>query len=139
MGVLDTLFKAARFPSTAKLSNEPKYMEVEWSKEHLEGKNFIRVVNMNEYTDVDVVLNYLRDRNNIVIIKVKPRLLQEKMEFKRALKRIQRTAAAIGGDIAGIKEDVIIITPPDVSIWRGAHPEVSASAPAQMSEETAAM
>ena len=133
MGVLDNLFSAARLGG-AKLSNEPRYMEVEWGKEHGEGKGFIRVVNLNDYADVDLVLNYLRDRNNIVILKVKPRLLQEKMELKRALKRIQRTAAAVGGDMAGIKEDVIIITPPDISIWRGEHPQVSAE---PMGEEAA--
>ncbi|HIJ98710.1 TPA: cell division protein SepF [archaeon] len=124
MGILDNLFKSARLSA----SQEPRYMEVEWSKEAADGKSFIRVVNFNEYTDTDVVLNYLRDRNNIVILKIKPRLLQEKMELKRALKRIQRTAAAIGGDMAGLKEDVILITPPDVTIWRGEHPVVQTSA-----------
>ena len=132
MGILDNLFKSTRISA----AHEPRYMEVEWGKVASEGRSFVRVVNFNEYTDTEVVLNYLRDRNNVVVLKIKPRLLQEKMELKRALKRIQRTAAAIGGDIAGIKEDVIIITPPEITIWRGPHPEVEATA--QLREEATA-
>ncbi len=125
MGIVDNLFKSSRI-GTARLNEEPHYMEVNWNKEASEGKSFVRVVNLNDYSDVEVVLEYLRDRRNLIVLKVKPRLVQEKMELKRALKRIQRTAAAIGGDIAGIKEDVILITPPDVEIWRGEHPQVTA-------------
>ncbi len=134
MGILDNLFKSTHLSS----SQEPRYMEVEWGKDSTEGgKSFVRVVNFNEYTDTEVVLNYLRDRRNIVVLKIKPRLLQEKMELKRALKRIQRTAAAIGGDMAGLKEDVILITPPDVSIYRGAHPDVEATVSVSQGEEAA--
>lgn len=136
MGIVDNLFKSTRI-GAARLNEEPRYMEVAWGKEGNEGKSFVRVVNLNDYTDVEVVLEYLRDRRNLIILKIKPRLVQEKMELKRALKRIQRTAAAIGGDIAGIKEDVILITPPDVEIWRGEHPQVTSSAAAgRVSEET---
>src|SRR3989344_7114456 len=135
MGIVDNLFKSTHI-GAARLNQEPHYMEVNWNKESGEGKSFVRVVNMNEASDVEVVLEYLRDRRNIVILKIKPRLVQEKMELKRALKRIQRTTAAIGGDIAGLKEDVILITPPDIEIWRGEHPEVTAAGAS--SEETPA-
>ena len=132
MGILDNLFKSTHVSS----AQEPRYTELEWGKEGGEGRNFVRVVNFEDYSSTELVLNYLRDRNNIIILKIKPRLLQEKMELKRALKRIQRTAAAVGGDMAGLKEDVIIITPPDVQIWRGAHPEVSSNY-APVAEEAA--
>ena len=136
MGIVDSLFKSTRI-GTARLNEEPRYMEVNWNKESGEGRSFVRVVNLNDNTDVDVVLEYLRDRRNLVILKVKPRLIQDKMELKRALKRIQRTAAAIGGDIAGIKEDVILITPPDIEIWRGEHPVVSSVAGTSEAEPAA--
>ncbi len=137
MGIVDNLFKSTRI-GTARLNQEPHYMEVNWNKEASEGKSFVRVVNLNDYSDVEVVLEYLRDRRNLIVLKVKPRLVQEKMELKRALKRIQRTAAAIGGDIAGIKEDIILITPPDVEIWRGEHPQVETAAGAISEEAPAA-
>ena len=120
MGLLDNLFKPRITKTPTEVSKEPKYVEVDWSG-HAEGaKEFIRVLTIEEFSDAEVVLDYLRDRNNILILKIKPRLVQEKMELKRTLKRIQRTTAAIGGDIAGVKEDVIIVTPPTVQIYRGA-------------------
>lgn len=116
MGLIDQLFRATSTPTT--LSKEPKYVEVEWKgHEHVQ-KEHVRVLTMSDYSDVEGVLELLRDRSNIVVLRIKPRLVQEKMELKRALKRIQRTCQAIGGDIAGVKEDVIIITPPNIEIMR---------------------
>lgn len=100
------------------ISREPKYVEVEWRGGKSERRNYIKVVSLNEFADVEGILDTLRDRNTVVILKVKPRLVQEKLELKRALKRIQRTVDAIGGDIAGVKEDIIVMAPPDMEIWR---------------------
>lgn len=97
---------------------EPKYIELDWKTHTSESKEYVRVLPLNDFSDVEGILDYLRDRNNIIILKIKPRLLQEKLELKRALKRIQRTCQAIGGDIAGIREDIIIVTPPQVEIAR---------------------
>lgn len=120
MGVLDSVFgpkhKVAKAPTT--VSREPKYVEVDWKGNEPEGKQYVRVINLNDFSDVEGVLERLRDRNSVLILKVKPRLVQEKMELKRALKRIQRTCQAIGSDIAGINETVIVITPPNIEIWR---------------------
>ncbi|MFO7872251.1 MAG: cell division protein SepF [Candidatus Undinarchaeales archaeon] len=139
MGVLNDILKPKKLSKTpTSVSKEPKYVEVDWSGKSKDSKEFIRVVTLKEFQDVEHVLDYLRDRNNILIIKVKPRLVQEKMELKRALKRIQRTTTAIGGDIAGVKEDIIVVTPPSVKIHRGASSEISkageASSPGSQSQ-----
>lgn len=118
--MLDRLFKpsaGARAPT--QVSREPKYVELDWKGGKADAAHVLRVVSLNDFTDVEAVLDLLRDRSNVVILKVKPTLVAEKMELKRAIKRIQRTCAAIGGDIAGVKEDIIVITPPSIKINRG--------------------
>lgn len=118
MGIFDSLFGSGKMKTPVTVAKEPKYVEVDWQGHQAESSQFVRVVTLNDFADVEGILEYLRDRNNIVIMKVKPRLVQEKMELKRALKRIQRTTQAVGGDLAGIREDIILITPPSISISR---------------------
>lgn len=120
MGVIDTLLgpkhKIAKAPTS--VSREPKYVEVEWRSHAPASSDFLRVVSLGDFSDVESVLDYVREKNSVILLKVKPRLVQEKMELKRALKRIQRACQALGGDIAGVKEDIIAITPPHVTIIR---------------------
>ena len=117
--ILDKILKpsvGARAPTH--VAREPKYLELDWKSGKADTAHVLRVLSLNDFTDVEGVLDHLRDRSNVVILKVKPSLVSEKMELKRALKRIQRTTSAIGGDIAGIKEDIIVITPPSMKIAR---------------------
>jgi len=120
MGVIDTLLgprhKVAKAPTT--VSREPKYMELEWKSHSPTSNDFLRVLPLGDFSDVEGILDYVRERNSVVILKVKPRLVQEKMELKRALKRIQRVCQAVDGDIAGVREDIIAITPSHVTIVR---------------------
>lgn len=120
MGFLDNVLgskhKVSRSPTH--VAKEPKYLELDWKGAHGETREYVRVLNLNDFSDVESVLDHLRDRNNILILKIKPRLVQEKLELKRALKRIQRTCQAIGGDIVGVREDIILITPPEVEVVR---------------------
>jgi len=118
MGIFDSLFGSGKVKTPTTVAREPKYVEVDWQGHQAETNQHVRVVTLNDFADVEGILEYLRDRNNIVVMKVKPRLVQEKMELKRALKRIQRTTQAVGGDLAGIREDIILITPPSISISR---------------------
>ena len=117
--MLNKIFKpsvGARAPTH--VSREPKYLELDWKSGKADAAHVLRVISLNDFTDVEAILDHLRDRSNVLVLKVKPSLVAEKLELKRALKRIQRTTSAIGGDIAGIKEDIIVITPPSIRIAR---------------------
>jgi len=117
--LLDKLLKpsvSSRAPTH--VSREPRYLELDWKSGKADTAHVLRVLSLNDFTDVEAILEHLRDRSNVIVLKVKPSLVAEKMELKRALKRIQRTTSAIGGDIAGVREDIIIITPPSIKIAR---------------------
>ncbi|MCS7116132.1 MAG: cell division protein SepF [Nitrososphaerota archaeon] len=55
----------------------------------------------------------------IVILRVTPLAQKDVDELKRAVEELYDFTVSIGGDIARLGEERIIITPPGVKIWRG--------------------
>ncbi|MEM0480967.1 MAG: cell division protein SepF [Candidatus Aenigmatarchaeota archaeon] len=91
--------------------------EVEILPEEEEQKVRIFVRKINEYSEVENVLNLLR-ANNIVVISIRELRKRDMAELKRVVDRIKRTVEAIGGDIVGVEEDLIIATPSIAKIER---------------------
>ena len=91
--------------------------EVEIMPEEEEEKIKIYVTKINEYSDTEKVLNLLRQKN-IVVISIRDLRKKDMAELKRVVDRIKRTIEAIGGDIIGVEEDLIIATPPIAKIER---------------------
>ena len=57
--------------------------------------------------------------NTIVILKVTPLAQKSLEELKSSVEQLYEFATSIGGDIARLGEERIVITPPGVRIWRG--------------------
>lgn len=55
----------------------------------------------------------------IIILRVTPLAQKNVEELKRAVEELYEFATALGGDIARLGEERIVITPPGVKIWRG--------------------
>jgi SepF-like predicted cell division protein (DUF552 family) len=91
--------------------------EVEIMPEEEEEKIKIYVTKINEYSDTEKVLNLLRQKN-IVVISIRDLRKKDMAELKRVVDRIKRTVEAIGGDIIGVEEDLIIATPSIAKIER---------------------
>jgi len=58
----------------------------------------------------------------IVILRVTPLAQKNVEELKRAVEELYAFAVSVGGDIARLGEERIVITPPGVKIWRGFTP-----------------
>ena len=91
--------------------------EVEILPEEGEKKIKIYVTKVNEYADTEKILNLLR-QNNIVVVSIRDLRKRDMAELKRIVDRIKRTVEAIGGDIIGVEEDLIIATPSIAKIER---------------------
>ena len=91
--------------------------EVEILPEEEERKVKIYVTKVNEYSDTEKILNLLR-QNNIVVVSIRDLRKRDMAELKRIVDRIRRTVEAIGGDIIGVEEDLIIATPSIAKIER---------------------
>ncbi len=57
--------------------------------------------------------------NFIVILRITPLAQRNTKELKKAVEELYAYTASIGGDIARLGEERIVVTPPSVRIWRG--------------------
>jgi SepF-like predicted cell division protein (DUF552 family) len=74
------------------------------------GKIPIKVDKLEDFSDTDRIQKNIRD-GAIVMVKIKALRGKDISELKRAIDKLRKTTVAMNGDIAGIDEDFIIITP----------------------------
>lgn len=84
-----------------------------------EARYYIVGYSLASEDEVDRVKEDLR-RNFIIVLRVTPLLEKDKEAVINAVKRIYDHVMSIGGDIARLGEDRVIVTPPGVKIWREA-------------------
>ena len=94
------------------------YIELESSDAQNEGKVQIKIENLADFADTERIQAELR-AGNIVWIKIKQLREKDMSELKRSVDRLRKTCIAVNGDIAGIDEDFLILTPENVRIHRG--------------------
>ncbi len=91
-------------------------LEIEGST-NVPEKLSIQVERMNNYEDSDRIQKKVRD-GLILLVKIKGLREKDMNDLKRAIARIRKTCLAINGDIAGIGDDWIIVTPPKARVHR---------------------
>jgi SepF-like predicted cell division protein (DUF552 family) len=77
----------------------------------------VRAETLQELEDVEKVQENLRD-NHIVWVNIQPLKSRDMTKLKRAVKRLKKTVRAVDGDIAGVDEDWIVVTPEYATIER---------------------
>ncbi len=113
MGFLNKLLNE---PETEQM-NEAEYLEIDESDSPNHGKFMIRVETLSDFSDTSIIQEYVRN-GDIVWVKIKPLKEKDITELKRAVDRLRKTCIAINGDVAGVDEDYIVLTPNGVSIHR---------------------
>ncbi|MEM2939221.1 MAG: cell division protein SepF, partial [Candidatus Bathyarchaeia archaeon] len=66
---------------------------------------------------------------NILIIKVEPLAEKSIEDVKRAISELSEFVESIGGDIARLGEERIVLTPPNVQIWKEKSPTTTSTVP----------
>lgn len=74
------------------------------------GKIGIRVEKLNDFSDIDRVLKVVRE-GSIIFLRIKGLKEKDIGELKRAVERLKKTVLAQNGDIVGIEQDWLILTP----------------------------
>jgi SepF-like predicted cell division protein (DUF552 family) len=78
----------------------------------------VRIETLKDYTDADRVQQLVRE-GNVVFLKIKELRGRNINELKRAVDRLKKTCAAMNGDIVGVDEDFLIVTPNFARVFRG--------------------
>jgi len=94
-----------------------EWVELEGIEYKSNVKMFVRIITLNDFSDVERVQNELRN-GNIVWLRIRPLKEKDMIELKRAIDRLKKTVMSLEGDIAGVDEDYIILTPEGVRISR---------------------
>ncbi len=94
------------------------FLELDWDSSSTGDRLTFKTLDIERYADVDRVVDALRDKRSIVLMRIKTRMSHDKTEVRRAIRRIQKSVYAFGGDIIGLSEEMILVTPPVVLIER---------------------
>jgi len=81
------------------------------------GKLGIRIAKLEEFSDADKVIRQLRE-GAIVFLKIKGLRDKDMGELKRAVEKLKKAVAANNGDIAGVEQDWLILTPEYAAVHR---------------------
>lgn len=86
-------------------------------------KIVVRSFVLTEFADVKEALDALREGYTIALINIKPLKDKDMIELKRSIEKIKKTCDALEGDIAGMSENFIIVTPSFAHIYRNVETE----------------
>src|SRR5208283_4798444 len=80
-------------------------------------KTYLKAMPLKELTDVDNVKNEVKN-GNIVILRVTPLANKSIDDVKTAVNQLYEFAESVGGDIARLGEERVVICPKNIRIWR---------------------
>ena len=92
---------------------EPQQVEVAATQ----NKIYLKAMPLKELTDIERVKNEVKN-GNIVILKVTPLASKSIEDVKNAVNDLYAFSESIGGDIARLGEERVVICPKDIRIWR---------------------
>lgn len=81
------------------------------------GKLGIRIEKLTDFGDTDRILKSVR-AGNIIFLKIKSLKEKDIGELKRAVERLKKSVMANNGDIAGVEQDWLILTPEHAVVHR---------------------
>lgn len=82
-------------------------------------ERYVKVCKLKGFADVDESARELSD-GNIIILDIKPLAERSMNELKHAVEEMKDVCLSMGGDIAGLSEYHLIMTPPNLRIERSA-------------------
>ena len=87
------------------------------SDDRKRGQLGIKVERLAEFPDTERLLRAVRD-GNVVFVKIKTLKEKDIGELKRAVDKLKKTVTANNGDIAGVEQDWLILTPEFAKVMR---------------------
>lgn len=80
-------------------------------------KVYLKALPLRSLDDVSVVKEEVKS-GNILILRISPLAKKSVEDVKRAVNQLCKFTESIGGDIARLGEERVVVTPSSVRIWR---------------------
>ena len=103
------------------LPQEPKQEATETPS-----KTYLKAMPLKELTDIENVKNEVKN-GNIIILRVTPLANKSIEEVKTAVNQLYEFTESVGGDIARLGEERVVICPKNIRIWREKTPTPTSS------------
>jgi SepF-like predicted cell division protein (DUF552 family) len=81
------------------------------------GKTYLKAMPLRDLSDLESVKAEVKS-GNILILRITPLATKNIDDVKRAVNELSEFAESVGGDIARLGEERVVICPPNVKIWR---------------------
>jgi SepF-like predicted cell division protein (DUF552 family) len=81
------------------------------------GKTYLKAMPLRDLADLDSVKTEVKS-GNILILRITPLANKSVDDVKRAVNELCEFAESVGGDIARLGEERVVVCPPNVKIWR---------------------
>jgi SepF-like predicted cell division protein (DUF552 family) len=104
------------FRKSRKEEDEKTAMTPPEDKEVL-GKTYLKAMPLRDLSDLDAIKNEVKN-GNILILRITPLASKSIEDVKRAVNELYEFAGSIGGDIARLGEERVVICPQNIRIWR---------------------
>lgn len=95
---------------------EESYVEVDEKSTDKHGAR-IRISELKNFADTETVQNMVRE-GTIVFLRIKEMRQKDINELKKSVDKLKKTIAANNGDIVGVDEDFLILTPSSAKVFR---------------------
>jgi SepF-like predicted cell division protein (DUF552 family) len=102
-------------PGLGRILRKPKKEEAEVRVNS--GKTYLKAMPLHDLSDLDSMKDEVNS-GNILIIRITPLASKSIEDVKHAVNHLTEFAESVGGDIARLGEERVVICPQNIRIWR---------------------
>jgi SepF-like predicted cell division protein (DUF552 family) len=81
------------------------------------GKTYLKAMPLRDLSDLEEIKNEVKN-GNVLILRITPLASKSIEDVKSAVNELYEFAESIGGDIARLGEERVVICPQNIRIWR---------------------
>lgn len=105
-----------KFNPRSTVEPEEEFIEIEPKPE--DRRINVKIDILKDYSDTERIQSMVRE-GNVVFLKIKDIRQRDITELKRCVERLKKTCLAMNGDIVGVDEDFLVVTPSFAKVYRG--------------------
>ena len=87
---------------------------------------YLKAITLRDSNDIPSIKSDAK-KNMILILRVTPLAQKDIKELRKVIEQLYTYVQSLGGDIARLGEERVVITPPGVKIWRGTYDDLANS------------
>lgn len=105
-----------------------KVEKAELEEKAVSGKTYLKAKPLRDLSDLDAIKEEVM-AGNILILRITPLADKSIEDVKKAVNELCEFVESVGGDIARLGEERVVVCPPNVRIWREKTPAANEPIP----------